>query len=740
METFAIILAIGGLGNYLNKSGKTNRPQTAPPADISANDKPSGGMNIYEQNRVAQVEKEMLSRAVAKFPAYVKQQFPNDYTKAIGVVPGVSGAPSGGGGAGGFPAPLQALGVVDDSVEAMYAKQRAEWTQKAESHIVAVDPQTAQPTTSVDVFGGPLFRSQTDFKEINGSATQLFEGFKGDTSELSGLPWDGTHANMQPHFKGSNQRRRTDDFAQMQLERFTGADAGQSSYFSKIERPAEWNGPQDTKFVEMNSVSDLESRAKFAASGDRSAYNYMTTTKGTRDAGMDFSKLTAPTKNIDELFPRRGVVEFAGREGGARVSGTRAMVGVSSKEYVPRDYAVKSVVGNRSAINSGIMAPMPEVRDVRSTVVYGENKYQGPAVSQYRQDGLSQASEAFGAGSADIVRRKTDVYAGQMGIATGVGMPRSTGVFNLNVTDKDQENKYLTPAYDGKGTRSREGVVAPDSTIKEMLDVSAHSGAMNRSERTVGGYDQVEFDLPMTNKAMNAENKYLGPAFKNLGGGIRQHGIIALSTLKEMLHHERYGTGSNVRSKEKVNGEIVDGFGEELAVEDYFGNADRIVNRSGENAEEYAAGSTRDLTDKLDFGGYMGGARDSGRGVVCGEASVAEDRTARGRLSVGVQYSSEARPCVEVNLKKEEDHGVNYGNARVGNQTVGHPGILVKTQNMEALNPRLDMDTRITSDLYPWLNCSKNGSEVVDTGLEGVQTVPAVDTDFGASFTPDGDS
>jgi hypothetical protein len=729
METIVILMSIGALGNYLSKGNKNPRMQGGTGQGVSENDEPTGEKIIYEQNRVAQVEKEMLNRATQKYGAHIKHQFPLDYQQPQSVVPNANFAH------GGYPAPIEALGNASvPSVEKQFTQQRREWTQTQPNTMTPVDPQTAQPIPLVpaeDRYGGSLFREQTNFK--NPPTSGLIEQFTGPLSGLSGLPFDPTHANMQPHFKGSNQRHVTDDFAQMTLERFTGSDLGQGSYIPKGEQPASWNGPQDIVRVTSSNLDDMHERAKFAAD-ERSKFNHVTTTSSFRDKQIDFSKLQAPTKTIDELFPRRGVAEFAGRTGPQRTAQDRPLVGVMDKEYVPRGYEAQTPVGNRSVRGSVPVIPTPEVRDNRYTSTF-ENTWQGPKVSQTRGNGQEQAHDAIIKGAEGMVRRKNDVYTLPVGIATGKGMPRSTGVFNLNTTEKDVENQYITPAFKGKGAKTREGVHAPDTTIKETLDVSTLSGKGNRIDKTKGGYTEVNFDLPMTNKAMNAENKYMGPAFKNLGQGIRQHGIVALSTLKEMLHHEYLGPASNVKPRDKMNGEILDGFGAQPVLEDYVHNANRITNESKKDLGEFAEGNVKDLTTKLDFGGRFGAPLTTGpkSQQYCGEVEIGPNRSAEGRLSVGVQYSSDQRPCTDVSLKKETDQTVQFGNARATDIGMGHPGILVKTQNTESLNPRLDPDTRITSDLYPWLNCSTT-STPIDTGLEGVVTVPAIDSDFDNSF------
>ena len=726
MDVFVILLSIGALGGYLNKDGKQTRPQSLPRGKVSENDKPDAPL-IYGSERKAQVDEMILEMAEKKYSSFLDQQFQGTQQLSVFPDPGQGEV---------TPAPLTLLNE-DDSMASQFEKTRQQLLANKDTQVAPINPQTGnvQAQKQQDVFGGPMFH-QWNFKSGGASSgAPVIEGFNGPVSQLNGLPWDGTHSNMQPNFKASNRRNYSDDMAGVMLERFSGAESGQDSWYPKQETKAQWNAAQSTKFAEITDVSDLRQRAQFAAT-QTSAQNYINPITQIKDSPINFKQTQVQPKNIDELFPNRAQTELSIRPNQGSSFTVRPMIPKPDKTFIAGDVSNLPLQGNRSAGTANMLNPTPDVRDNNATTSY-EQSYMGPAVSQFKSYGYNEGMDAYKSRYDDVVSRKTETYTPRLGTAVDPQnkMPASSGTFIERATEKGIANTYIQPAYDGKGPRLTDNIQAPEPTNKDMLDVSNLSGKINRVDESRGAYTETNMDLPMTNKAMFAENKYLGAPFKNEGQGIRQHGFVALTTLKEMLHAPYSGnakapvsapTDKNaqneaytdrtekqtyigaasvpVKSAPNQDGDFTTGLVSKPMLEGYYSGANKI-DQKRQGTAEYAQTVDRDLTDKIDFGGRMGGGRSETMPLSRdGQIDIKEDTSAPGRLTVGVSYGAEQNPMGEMLLKEDIQEQVHYGAAFVkSTDSPAGVGIEIKTTNTATLNPRLDPDIKISNDLFPYV-------------------------------------
>lgn len=735
MDVLLITVALGAAGHFLNKDGKAGRPQAVKEAVVASNDKPDGAL-IYESNRKSKIDQDTLLRGVAKQEKRMQYMFPLDHDKPQTVRPSVEGEPSGN------VAPFDYSGGVDDSQAARFQAQRATLLQKNDTTVTPIDPSTGQPTIKKeeDVFGGPMFRSFA----FKGPVIEEFASVGAPVSSLAGIPMDPVHNNMQPNFKGSNRREGLSEAGLTRLENFTGMSAGVTSYDIKQERPAVWNGPQDIKPVELSGMgSNLYDRAQFAMA-DNSVNAYVSPIHQYKDTPMDMNAVRIAPKTLEERDPNNAkrVIESGQMPQSRVVQGLRASIPQTIRKFDPLSVHAQQSLPSRGAITQQSMVPRPSVRENKLTTMNVETSYMGPAVSQNRGYGRDQMYDAYDARMDDAVFKKNETFTPRLGVPSGNGgakAPAATGVYMMNETEKGKLQTYIQPGFDGRGQRNQ-NVDAPDVTLKDMLDVSGHSGKINRTDRTTGAYTEIDMDAPMTHKAMNSEVNYITPGLRDRGQGIRQHGVLDWTTAKEMLtdgtragapkslvpaHMSYEGifehftdrtmesgyvgpATSQVKARKYDDTEIIDGLDDtKLEVENYISNPNRLSTKT-QDQDEFRDAQTKPV-DKLEFGGRMGIGRstiskESYRDAV---ATVYDGIEAEGRLPEEVPVSGDVAGVLPVHVAVRDDAVVapTLGNAKVRTQHTMNeyqPGISVRTANNEALNDRLDPGVRITNDLFPY--------------------------------------
>lgn len=727
-----IMMSLGAMGHLLNKKGKQNRPQSVGQGHVSQNDMPAGPL-IYDSNRVKEVDEYIRDKAISKHQKRMQYLFPSDHDKPQTVVPSVEGYSNG------YPAALPPEYnqlAKDDSQAAKFARERASILKPTNTISTPINPETGkvQAQQDEDIYGGPMFRT------FNFKGPEIGEfGSQAEISELTGLPLDLTHANMQPHFSSRNRREVNNDNYLVKLERFTGVDSGQGNLNRmKQETTAVWNGPQDIQMPDMRNVTDLYDRAEYAMN-DRSKYSHMTSVKSTRDNRINFDNVRVLPKNIDETHPDHAKIEARGRPNSGKLAGLRAMVSQAIQRRDPLPVDGQSLLPGRGAMTGLPMVPAPGVREVTATNSTYENNYMGVPVNPFRNYAYDNMMQAHEARYDDAVIRRQDTFTPRMGNAIDAisKMPKTSGVFVERLTEKGKEATYIQPAFDGRGNRLR-NVEAPDPTWMEMLDVSDHTGKMNAAGRMQGAYTHLEVDAPMTHKAMNTHNKYVGQPFKNLGQGIRQHGILDWTTMKETLLHSHTGNPKALvnapmsydamfeqftdrtekndylgPARNPVTGgpyegtEIIGGIdASRPMVENYYYGPNRLAHQSRDQ-EEFRQGLIKTV-DKIDFGGHFNPARGTTQPMSRDTAvAIREDTSVPGRTNIGlIREGTGEQMQMQVNLKEDNVQGMSMGNAHVKTQMTFnevHNGISIRQSNNEAINPRLDPALKITNDLFPYL-------------------------------------
>lgn len=733
MDVFVILLSIGALGNYLGKNGKQSREQKVTTVPVSKNDMPSGPL-IYDSHRVQEVDEYVLRKAAKKYPKSIEYQFPLDYNKPQSVVPSSTA------GDDSFPA---SIGTIEQtsglSQASQFEQAKKQLMAQNDPRVTPIDPQTGQmqSQSTQQVFGGPMFRS-FQFK----SSPSIVEGFQNQQiSPLTGLPLDMTHANMQPHFKGFNRRANNEGLSGVMLEQFTGVDAGFGTYgpnVPKTEQPAQWNPPQNIRSSDLSDIKDLQERAKFAMESN-SSNDYMGPVANIKDTSMDLNDMRFLPKSLDEINPNnaRTVYTTPANLGTRSSTGLRSMIPqtIHKRQFLPSESG--QMLPSRSAITEGPALPPAQVRDVRSTTTSFEYNWMAPPSNPNKS--VQYSTEPYEARYEDAVIRKQDTFTPRFGNAfdTGSKIPTTTGVFIERVPEKGREQTYVQPAFDGRGDRVRDNVNAPEPTWQDMIDVSGHSGKLNRVDRTEGAYQNTDVELPVTNKAMNVENKYIGQAFNNWGQGIRQHGLVDFTTIKETLISSYTGNPKSlvtahanqeaefdefvnrehqtsyvgpaqypIKAAPNEDAEFMSGIDDtKLMVKDYQYGPDRI-DEIRQDKDQFSETLTKDLFVRPEFGGYLTAVKDTTLPTLRdSEYMVTEDMSVEGRTNFGVvrQAGDIDQLPMAIAMKNDESTEIPLGNATVKTNVLANPGIEVRTVNNEALNPRLDPDVKITNDLFPFL-------------------------------------
>jgi hypothetical protein len=283
-------------------------------------------------------------------------------------------------------------------------------------------------------------------------------------------------------------------------------------------------------------------------------------------------------------------------------------------------------------------------------------------------------------------------------------------------------------------------VTAPEHTLK---DVAADNqvGPVNPSGlKDNSSYRKANIDVPVTSKDMNSANRYKGQPHKNLGMGFKKQRISNWVTNKEtnqfstrgnaknsvMAHMsydavfdaddamdrtvegDRYGIAKSRILGAKKTGEVENNTCPPLEVEDYVGNPLAVIPK-GRDREAFDNSVEDTGGHRVEFGGHINPAKRAiGTSANRNAAmKVKEDGSVEGRFNVPMRRDNPNGEGLATETQLKEEREVVERNTIQRTQPLqvvtDRMPVLIKSRNVEAVNPRLDTGTRITSDLYPWI-------------------------------------
>ncbi|RKO92968.1 hypothetical protein BDK51DRAFT_44531 [Blyttiomyces helicus] len=728
------LLIIGSgclLGYVLNQNGK-QKDVGNPNVLISPNNVPSGPL-IYDSNRVEQVDQYDRNLAAKKHAEKVKQLFPLDYNRPVNIF--------GNDNASDYPARY----VTDNNVFATQGSAGHQFQKNVATSIatdintMSFDPQTGQSfalSENENISKTPMFRSATF--QLPGQNS--FNEMGSDISLLSGRALDMSHANMNPMFgKMIKQPSASNNNSQVLLEKFTGMPStdDQGTYFPlkmEVLNPPPQN-PENPRKANIDQLSDTVSRAQAVVGKSQ---EYITPTRSFRD--LPFKKdVYALPPNIDQT---RSVVNpklsytaqiVPGQKGSTRPT----LPNVSANPYdLTTDVNPNTFVPNKSTKTSASRQTYPVVRNVRATQET-DITYFTPPNRLIKPTDIGVMSDPYLNQLNDSVTAKMEAFTPDLGIARGqVERAKNTGLFIMKEPEKGFQQKYTGQPFKNMGPTLR-SVDAPNITVK---DVTARNttGAINPSNFTKDntGYKKVRFDLLATNKSINAKNTYVGQPHKDSGNGIRKQTFDDFTTTKEInqfshsgfakgevpahmsyeanfetytnneIVNEHLGFATGQVMRQTSDGGIIEYTMPKVHAENYLTNPSSIVPKEIDR-DQFYEGLDVDVPN-VEFGNhYNGGKIGNGEdGKRKSTMRSKQELVVPGRFNPAKNNETpEQLLTCETNLKSQNTTEDRPLVNRTQPTDVVTPRMLVtiKNSNQEALNPRMDPEIKITSDLFPFV-------------------------------------
>ncbi|KAI8825864.1 uncharacterized protein EV422DRAFT_143990 [Fimicolochytrium jonesii] len=172
---------------------------------------------------------------------------------------------------------------------------------------------------------------------------------------------------------------------------------------------------------------------------------------------------------------------------------------------------------------------------------------------------------------------------------------------------------------------------------------------------------------------------------------------------------DHYGAAKGRNVLPVSTGEIENNKGPDLDVEDYLGNPSAPIPQ-GLDRDGFTDGLTKPLANKVEFGNHFNNGKlpigeDANRGAAI---RVREDSSVEGRLNGSLRRDNPNNDGLAIESQLRADAG-QIGARPMVQRTqplqvvTDRMPVVIKTKNVEAVNPRLDPTTRITTDLYPWI-------------------------------------
>ena len=721
-----IIGAACVLGHQLNKDGKQGR-SSGQPIVVSPNRIPSGTV-IYDGNRVVDVDNYVRNLAAAKHAEKVRQMYPYDYDKPVNIFPNDL--------QGDAPAQLYDLGGLGDNSAKVHFDNSVKQAAAKNVNITAYDPSSGKPyvATAGNIDASPMFRSN----QLAAAAPTGYTEFGGPVSLLTGKPLDMTHANMNPNFgKMVRQPGVSNENSQVLLEMYTGIpsseDQGTYSTKREVENPFP-NNPDNLQRANMTQVKDFYQRV---AAGVKPSHEYKTPVKSFRDLPMKETTRVMPL-SIDQT---RGVnhkhVTYEGVMIPGQKGSTRPMM--MKMRSNPWDLTTETKAGDllpgRSTMQGSASIVVPNVRNNLATTVT-ESKYLAPGHNWKKVTDVGGLADMYKAQMDAQVSNRLDPYDPGFGVASGRQRSPNTGVFIMKDPEKGFANERQGQPYQ-PGAPALRNVSAPDATLKELFTDSTVGPINPNGRKDNNAWKKQDINVPLTSKAMNADNPYQGLPSMNLGMGNRKVSFQPWVTGKEMnefsqqgnpkglipahmsydavfemdtdrtVEGERFGVAKGMVSKQVSDGGEIDVDAEKLMVTDYMmapkGSA------MGRSRKMFADGT--ELTyDRVDFGGYynsakFGNGEDAKR---TGEVQIKEEMVVEGRMNPTLRRDNPNDKLeMEANLRPEKETVERRMVQKTQPKAVTFEQVpmLTRQKNSEVINPRLDINTKVTltSDPYPWI-------------------------------------
>ena len=581
------------LGYWLNKDGKQSR-ESEKPSKAPAKMMPSGP-NVYQSDRVKEVDAQLKKLADAKYQAKMEQLYPG-ITGKTGIVPNEVSTDAllnssdglGDGGDGddyvsitdAYPgqysdeSPREVLSSMTpyNSVSSKDVAKNAALLQQGQvqenfqdvNDDYAIDPYSGAPVVapSADaVAGSTMFRRPS---YLNPFHEPRFSNDGAEVSALTGLPLDKTHANMQPFYSGALKHNVADQNGQVLLEKYTGT-ASSSDYGTYRPHKKEIRSlfaPVPDNPIK-SSFDQVPNRYESANTVVGQSHEYMNTFASFRDlpietqaVRVDPTHLVDANRSVLNPYVAYTTAPIPGQKGSTRAMMSRLAdnaldLSGSIQRYQNETHGDANVM---SAVAKPIVLPTPFVRDgLPSTDVLSNDS--GPSnfsIQLAPERNTDQMTLAVAEGMRETSRSSNRVptidsgfpelgYGGgttKTNIGGGVGAVPSSYV--MRSSSNPTETSYLVaPSRGALGGRLNN--VTKTDVGATMRDVRAESGTGPSNPSGLKLNDGVwksRYVVDATSKDMNAVNTYVGQSFLKMDGAYSKTKFDAWTTSKEMTDND----------------------------------------------------------------------------------------------------------------------------------------------------------------------------------------------------------
>jgi hypothetical protein len=534
------------VGYFFSKQGNRRPQEQTVRNNVEQFEKPNGN-NIYQSNKVNEVNQEMLSRSMAN---YEKAQNPAQ----TGVLPPLFNTYSAVG------SDEMLSGETNFGLMGISAKQQSEINNVNR----LVDVTSSKNT--IEIEQRPMFKNSL----FGGNERQDIEftdfGVKVDseTSLLTGLPIDKQHGNMVPFF-GSNVRQNVEQFSNEQiLDRHTG---NTSTFKHKREVGKLFNEtPQDIHGTPI--MTDLVQTDRYVPSLYRQNEKPFDDEKiNAPVSGTVYNNIRPTFKSVNELRNANNTKEtFQGRTIAGQLGAVRGAQSEFNKRR-PETFYEKSfdhyfkttgdfiAPGHRDDF-SNIQPTHRKDYNIEYTGVASANK---DIVKSRQRTRLGEGNEMITGDSIvqesrrnnfdndytrNVSGNKSTTDYGRSGITSYETERATTGI----------ESHVLNANLSNSGVRTRLSD-EPRQTMKQTTLVYDNSGNV-KSQFDKGGINAfdsgiTEFDAKTTHKETTLTNNYKGIMNKEDGMGYLVTKYAAKTTGKEIItNNSEYtgGAGKNVKN------------------------------------------------------------------------------------------------------------------------------------------------------------------------------------------------
>lgn len=378
-------------------------------------------------------------------------------------------------------------------------------------------------------------------------------------SQLTGLPMDMSHGNMQPHF-GAVKRQISGSADTRKLEMF--AVTGAEKPPVKTETLNASLTPQNRAPVLLSDAPDQQNRVRQDLSDTRADYQ-LPQIRQARDIGAD---LRIAPKSGDELRAANNPMqaEYQNVLLGGKLGDKRPLI--AKPRDNPYDYTsmgnsrapIASVVTRGQSADDLILNPTHLLNQDRHRDGREHTNF-GPAVGPQQARGQADRNAvAAAAAQRPDLKREFRAPSAPYGGAARIQQGAMGTKYTVATTKRDQcTNRIQAPSSSIQGAPVV-GILEIDATSRDSLaDRSGHITRYPQVPQSRTTYSRKNFDLPMTAREMNADNMRFGPAHSglNLPAMIEDYDIDANSKEQIVQDNPHYGNPTSSVRRGPENGE-----------------------------------------------------------------------------------------------------------------------------------------------------------------------------------------